>query len=322
MSSNLKIFLKSFFVLYVFLISSSAFSSNCQDEFSTVPIFVQFAQKHMGEIWEVKMGDQWRKNISNATRYWTKKDAEHFLNFLQNRIGIEYTIKTIQYPFYFEGMDYQKFKKQISLYESYIGESGVTDNLRNIFENYNHPITEFFTVNNVNNTKLVLDYLGNRYGKEVVKKLIKKDLVPLHNLDLLRLTPTMEYMDTYIGKEATVELMEQNIEAFIYANVSNLKPVVEYMENYTGEEVTKEQMKQNFMNFTQVNYLSRLKQTVQYVQSHIGKKATIKQIKLDFRSFTISDTLQLNSVIKYVKAREGKTVKKPLLDFVYDDSKF
>ncbi len=208
-------FLKLVFILYFLLIPFQAFSLICQDSFSTGSVFVQFAQKHIGKNWMDQMGAQWERRITHATRHWSQKDAEDFLNFLQNRIGVEDTIKRMKSPSYFSIIRYQSFIARVSLYEEYIGESGVTIRLRKSLGG--------FEQGQVDEIRKVIEYVKNYIGEENMKELMTRNLRGFSNAKLSELKQVVKFVEIHIGTNLTKEKMKRDLESFTRLTLNQLQ---------------------------------------------------------------------------------------------------
>ena len=278
-------FLRLVFILYFLLIPFQTFSYLCQDSFSAGSVFVKFVQKHVGENWVDEMGIQWEQRITHMAGHWNQRDAENFLNFLRKRIGIKDTVKRIKSPSFFRGMSYQSFRKRVSLYEEYMDKSEVTIALRK-------SLGGFYT-GNVDEMRLVIEYVKNYIENKPMENLMKKDLLGFSRAKLSELQEVVKYVEKYIGKEATIERMKKDLRGFSVANLPELKKVVQYVESYIGKKATKDLMKRNLRSFSEAK-LSELKQMVQYMESHIGVKLTKKKMKKDLHSFSKLTLKRLN----------------------------
>ena len=164
------IFFRYFFIYLFFLfVSFPIVSFACPESFSSDSIapdssFVNFAKKHLGET----MGVRWEQRITDATKKWSRKDIEDFLNFLQNRIGTEDTLKRIKSPSYFKLTSYKKFKERVFLYEEYIGKEGVTMRLRRSLGG--------FHIGEVSEIRDVIEYVVGYIGVEETKQRMKENL--------------------------------------------------------------------------------------------------------------------------------------------------
>ena len=208
-------FLRLYFILYFLLISFQAFSLICQDNFSTGSVFVSFAQKQIGESWVDEMGIQWQQRITRATRYWSRKDARKFLNFLDNRIGIKDTIERIKFPSYLKNIRYQNFINRVSLYEEYIDESEVTIHLRKSFGG--------FSQGQIDEIRAVIEYVKIYIGEEDMKKRMEQDLLGFSKVKLLALKRIVRYMEMHIGTDLTKEKMKRDLESFSRFRLIQLK---------------------------------------------------------------------------------------------------
>lgn len=295
------IFNTIFLFLCFFLIPFQAFSYLCQDSFSAGSVFVKFVQEHIGENWVDEMGAKWEQKIIRSTNHWNKKSAEDFLNYLQKRIGIKDTIERIKSPSYFRGMSYQSFINRISLYEEYMDESKVTICLRK-------SLGGFYT-GDVNEIRLVIEYVKNYTENDSIENLMEKDLLGFSRAKLLQLQEVVKYVEKHIGVEATKELMEKDLRAFSIAKLSGLKAMVQYLRSYIKMKATKNLMKRSLRALS-VAKLSKLKKIVQYIESHIGVKLTKKKIETDLHSLSKLTLEKLNQW----KEASGSEAFKDLLE--------
>ena len=89
-------------------------------------VFIQFAKNQLGEKGlKPAIGTEWEQKVKHALNGWSVSSAVKLLNFLNERIGKENTLKRIKSLSYFQWMRWESFSRRVLLYEEYIGEAGI-----------------------------------------------------------------------------------------------------------------------------------------------------------------------------------------------------
>ena len=129
-------------VLAMTLLTNSAFADLCPDAARSVfrsgsavktasSVFIDFARKHYGDNFDQTMSGRasktWSERIALRSKTWEAEDAELFLNFLVEKIGVASTLKRMKtFPsLFYEGMNYQRFSDTYTILSHWAGEEAV-----------------------------------------------------------------------------------------------------------------------------------------------------------------------------------------------------
>ena len=129
-------------VLAMTLLTNSAFADLCPDAAKSVfrsgsavktasSVFIDFARKHYGDNFDQTMSGRasktWSERIALRSKTWEAEDAELFLNFLVEKIGVVSALKRMKaFPSLFKnGMDYQRFSDTYTILSHWAGEEAV-----------------------------------------------------------------------------------------------------------------------------------------------------------------------------------------------------
>ena len=217
----------SLFFLYVPL---KAATQTCEDSFSG-SVFIAFVQKHLGESWSRRMSFGWEQEIRRASRHWDRREANYFLDFLLNRVGIEGTIKIIGEIYNIKNIVYKDFMKRVALYGKYMEPTQMTHQLRRSFKGFYKGSTS--------KIRAVIKYMDEYIDYETTQELMGKHLNLFYLIRLSELKKIIQYMESYIGPEATKTLIKEDFVAFTKTFLE-VKNVVEDIERRLDPEITKE----------------------------------------------------------------------------------
>ncbi len=118
--------------------------------------------------------------MESSFRNWKTEEVEDFLNYMESRIGGEYTINLLKIPSYFSS-GYVTIMSKISLFEEYTGEKNVTEKLKESPE-------VFFTEVPFNELRQVITFIEVYYlGKDAVKRKMREDPSALLSLRISHL---------------------------------------------------------------------------------------------------------------------------------------
>ena len=224
------VFLRSILISFCFLlVSLEAVSQTCEKGFSAGSVFVSFAQEKMGESWSKKMGMRWEKEITSATRKWSKQEAKEFLNFLRARVETEEAVKVIKSIYDVERINYKVFIERFLLYEEYVGLMWLSSNV--------YRRLKIFHKGDTNEIRAVIKYMVGYIGREATQNLMRGDLGIFCIVTLSNLKKVVEYMEDYIGPKNTKKLIKKDFIGFT-KQFSDVEKIVEDMKQRVGYEDT------------------------------------------------------------------------------------
>ena len=176
-----KCFFKSGILPLTFCLAFVSFSSSASpcrgavEESDSIPsvsvssVVIDFAKEVLGGKYSVDLGEKWEKEAQTHFKGWDVRSAEDFLFDLSSRIGRKDTVERLKSLSYFSLSDYEKFKKTVLLFESYIGEEEVAEKLR-------HSLSGFFYGGSFKTVRENVEYVESWIGREAVSSVMVKSL--------------------------------------------------------------------------------------------------------------------------------------------------
>ncbi len=300
------IFLKSLLsVLLFFSLPNWVLAISCGEVFANKEVFISFAKKLRGEGYEKEFGTDWSQKVAENTKHWTRMEVSQFMDFLNNRIGEENTLKRIEFissgmvnVSFKEFMEMVKFYDQISkdildilLYQMSQRIAETRDYFLMFMRNYTLD-----TVKAQKLSKVIGDYFGGVGIAHVMSR------VSIHEVDVKEIGRVMYFVNTYISKYGgSPNILENRVDFFrevVRVDIIQKRPKI-ILKNFDelkqfGGVLVEEIRRKSTHNTTVKNMLDLLNSTL---------TVALLDVKVN-RMFYILSTAKKHTLIETVRILE------------------
>ncbi len=302
--------IKYFVILLIILSCFYSFSNPCADELSGLSnkfqsageVFISYVHRRVGEDGVLKMGSHWKKSIVENTQHWEVSEAENFLDFLQERIGEKKTIDRLKAPSLFAVMKYQSFFKYVHLYERYIGEEGVNDNLSKSLKGFDRG--------SLDRVEKFINFLEekfpDKFGENWIPDNMEENILFVARGNKKEFSKVQDFMNENFGEVFTDELIKKHPVSFSQARLKQLRPVLNFLKGYLEEEDLQHVLENNISVLIEIQ-INQFKPAVELLEEYIGKEETVLKIRKSLSTLRLAQRGHLKSVIRFVEKRIGRT---------------
>ena len=173
-------YFKIFFIILFLSVPGICLSSSCKDSFVSGAEVIKYVRLHEKQYNLKGYDKKWEEKVNSAFKYWGSEETKKLLKYLDKQIEKKDTLKRLKYPSYFKFSRYEKFKKLILFYESYLGVEGVTQRLR-------RSMGGFFIRSSLKKLKKVVKFIEGYIERDGVKERMNKDLQGFSNANFGRI---------------------------------------------------------------------------------------------------------------------------------------
>ena len=262
--------MKKVFLFCLVLLANSIVADVCPDAAREVfesgssassasSFFIDFARKHYGDDFDQTMSGRsakaWSEEIVLHSKTWETEDAELFLNFLVEKIGVENTLKRMKtLPSLFgKGMNYQKFSDTYTILSHWAGKEAVIKKIKKSLNGFQYQFSEDTVVYFLN------FYRNDKSDPRDMIELLKTSLADNNSEGVEVVIASLSDIFDKKGRLGDFDIksfLSQLKEDFASLGVSadDASLFIDFMSDYLGSwNLTKTMMLKNFENFSQID---------------------------------------------------------------------
>ena len=270
-------------------------------------VFIDFARKHYGNNFDQAMSGRasktWSERITLRSKTWEAEDAELFLNFLVEKIGVTSTLKRMKtFPSLFlQGMNYQRFSDTYTILSHWAGEEAVIEKMAKSLGGFQRIFPEDTAVYFLN------FYRNDKSNPEDMIELLKTSLAGKSSEEVEILISSLSDIFEKRGR-----LGDFNVKNFLSRLKDDFTSLgispddaslfIDFMDDYLHSwNLTKSAMLQNFDDFVQIDTL-KLGDAITWLSERGIPMDTIKEIfKGSIKAAKLANKDKLEHIAKHMQ---------------------